>query len=253
MTQANIFLEGEFPYSEECLGNSIHSWLSYQIALNRNYSLAESSINVTFGEYLAQYVSKLELEKELKYFGSRWTDAFFVRRDAVDTPYYFEFKYTKNGSTRNQPEKQRVFNDLMRLNSIDDCNSYKFFLMAGKSEEFMTDFEQLIPGKTVRKNKLPPTNKSPMTVYNSVYNKMFSFDMNAPDRIINVNDPDILNLITGFDKEYSKDYRNNPTVPYAQFSQDISKITTKLVFLSCMGTSARVGMWEITKTQLITI
>ena len=151
MTQANTFLEGEFPYSEECLGNSIHSWLSYQIALNHNYSLAESSINVPFGEYLAQYISKLELEKELKYFGSRWTDAFFVRRETVDTPYYFEFKYTKNGSTRNQPEKQRVFNDLMRLNSIDDSNSHKFFLMAGKSEEFMTDFEQLIPGKTVKK------------------------------------------------------------------------------------------------------
>ena len=49
-------------------------------------------------------------------------------------------------------------------------------------------------------------------------------------------------------KKYANDYRNNP-VPYVQFSQDISKITTKLVFLSCMGTSARVGIWEITKTQ----
>ena len=88
-----------------------------------------------------------------------------------------------------------------------------------------------------------------MTVYNSVYNKMFSFDMNNPDIVIDTSDSDISDLITGFDQKYSKDYRNNPTVPYAQFSQDISKITTKLVFLSCMGTSARVGIWEITKTQ----
>ena len=136
----------------------------------------------------------------------------------------------------------------MRLNSIDDSNSRKFFLMAGKSEEFITDFEQLIPGQTVTKNKLTPTNKSPTTVYNSVYNKMFSFDEKNRDRIINVSDPDISNLITGFDQKYANDYRNNP-VPYVQFSQDISKITTKLVFLSCMGTSARVGIWEITKTQ----
>ena len=249
MTQANTFLEGDFPYSEECLGNSIQSWLSYQIALNRNYSLAEASINVPFGEYLAQYVSKLELEKELKYFGSRWTDAFFVRREAAGMPYYFEFKYTKNGSTRNQPEKQRVFNDLMRLNSIDDSNSRKFFLMAGKSEEFFTDFEQLIPGQTVTKNKLTPTNRPPTTVYNSVYNKMFSFDVNNPNKTINVVDSEISGLITGFNQKYVNDYRNNPGVPYARFSQDISKIMTKLVFLSCEGTSARVGIWEVVKAQ----
>ncbi|MCQ2316312.1 MAG: hypothetical protein MJZ85_06470 [Bacteroidales bacterium] len=250
MSDAKHFFSKDFNYSEENLGNSIQSWLSYQIALNRNYDLAESSINTPFGEYLAQYVSELEMEKELKYFGSRWTDAFFKRRDLVDVPYYFEFKYTKSGSTRKQSEKQRVFNDLMRLNSIDDNNSRKFFLLAGKSEEFLTDFEQLISGQTVTKNKLIPTNKSSTTVYNSIYNKMFSFDMNNPYTIIDVVDPEISGLITGFDQKYANDYRNNLSVPYAQFSQDISKITTKLVFLSCIGTSARVGIWEIIKTQL---
>lgn len=248
MSDAKHFFSRDYKYSEEDLGNSIQSWLSYQIALNRNYGLAESSINAPFGEYLAQYVSELEMEKELKYFGSRWTDAFFKLRDFADDLYYFEFKYTKNGSTRNQPEKQRVFNDLMRLNSIDDNKSHKYFIMAGKSEEFMTDFEQLIPGQAVAKNKLPPTNKSPIIAYNSVYNKMFSFDVNKPNTTINVTDPEISNLIIGFDQKYVNDYRNN-SVPYTQFSQDISKITTKLVFLSCMGTSARVGIWEITKTQ----
>ena len=248
MSDAKHFFSRDYKYSEEDLGNSIQSWLSYQIALNRNYGLAESSINAPFGEYLAQYVSELEMEKELKYFGSRWTDAFFKLRDLVDDLYYFEFKYTKNGSTRNQPEKQRVFNDLMRLNSIDDNKSHKYFLMAGKSEEFMTDFEQLIPGQTVAKNKLPPTNKSQTIAYNSVYNKMFSFDEKNRDRIIDVSDSDISNLIKGFDQKYSKDYRNNSAVPYTHFSADISKITTTLVFLSNMG-SARVGIWEITKTQ----
>ena len=76
MTAAKHFLSKDYKYSETDLGKSIQSWLSYQIALNRNYSLAESSINFPFGEYLSQYVSELELEKELKYFGSRWTDAF---------------------------------------------------------------------------------------------------------------------------------------------------------------------------------
>ena len=249
MTAAKLFLSEDYKYSENDLGKSIQSWLSYQIALNRNYSIAESSINFPFGEYLSQYVSELELEKELKYFGSRWTDAFFKLKDSVDVPYFFEFKYTKKGSTRNQPEMQRVFDDLMRLNSINYKKSRKFFIMAGESEKFTTDFEQLKPGRTVTKNKLPPTNRTSNTAYNSVYNKMFSFDEKNPNKRITLNDPDISKLIKGFNSKYSKDYRNNPTLTYSQFSKKISKITTTLVFLSNMGSSARVGIWEVKRSR----
>ena len=133
----------------------------------------------------------------------------------------------------------------MRLNSINYRKSRKFFIMAGESEKFTADFEQLKSGRTVTKNKLPPTNRTSNISYNSVYNKMFSFDEKNPNKKINVTDPDISKLINGFGKKYSKDYRNNSAVTYKLFLEKISKITTTLVFLSSKSTSARVGIWEV--------
>ena len=247
MSDAKHFFSKDYNYSEKDLGKSIQSWLSYQIALNRNYSLAESSINFPFGEYLAQYVAELELEKQIEYFESRWYDAFFKIRDN-DISYYFEFKYTKEGSTRNQPGKQRVFNDLMRLNAFDDHMSRKFFIMAGKSEDFICDFEQLTLGETLSGKKLVPTNQQKSVKYSSVYNKMFSFDLKNPDIIIDLNDDKIGVLLQGFDSEYKKNYINQSFIPYSAFLLGASNIKTSLKFISRNGFSAKVGIWEVTRS-----
>ena len=136
------------------LAKSIQAWLEYHIVQNRSYVLSESSIAYPIAEYLGQYKDSAEMEHALKYFRPERCDMAFKLRDDVarglSIPYYFEFKYTQGGSTRKQDEQQRVFDDLMRLNSIDEPNSKKYFLMAGASRDFFQDFQYYTPRVTLR-------------------------------------------------------------------------------------------------------
>ena len=136
-------------FSIQNLARSIQAYLEYRIVLDRKYSLKEASIDEPFTAYINQHKDSAELECALNYFKEQRCDAVFkLKKDIqqkIDIPYYLEFKYTQGESSRHQAEKQRVFDDLMRLNSIDTSGAKKYFMMAGASIDFFQDFQYLTP------------------------------------------------------------------------------------------------------------
>lgn len=136
-------------FSIQNLARSIQAYLEYRIVLDRKYSLKEASIDEPFTAYINQHKDSAELECALNYFKEQRCDAVFkLKKDIqqkIDIPYYLEFKYTQGQSSRHQAEKQRVFDDLMRLNSIDTSGAKKYFMMAGASIDFFQDFQYLTP------------------------------------------------------------------------------------------------------------
>ncbi len=149
-------------FSIQNLARSIQAYLEYRIVQDRKYILKESSIDEPFAEYISRYKDSAELECALKYFRQERCDVAFKLKDDImaghTIPYYFEFKYTQGGSTRKQDEQQRVFDDLMRLNSIDENGAKTYFLMAGTKVDFFSDFQYFTPNVTLKtsKNNLCP-------------------------------------------------------------------------------------------------
>lgn len=88
--------------------------MSYTSAVGRSYVLAESSIKYPLAEYLERTnPENIKLEYNHPKLEKRRIDIYFKSSD--DTETLIEFKFIKDKSTRSDDEKQRIFNDLMRL------------------------------------------------------------------------------------------------------------------------------------------
>lgn len=233
------------------LATAVMWWLSYTSAVGRNYVLSEGSIKFPASEYLERStIDEIELEYGHPKLSRKRFDLFFRKNSIEKTA--FEFKYIKNGSTRTQDEKQRVFNDLMRLHLILDTDHKAYFLICGNQSDFIKDFQKISPSKaqfiTPRQQGSLPTK----IISEGFYTKWFSFDANSPDTEIDLNDTvkeykDIYDL---FFKEYA-----DPHLAKAKTAlQRPDKIKTTLVFLSGnveqptgLFQPAKIGIWEISK------
>lgn len=313
------------PFTINLFSKTIQSWLEYTISRNQSHVLRETSLDGPACDLLNQYMEYIELETKLKYFKRHRCDLAFKLGNSHGTvltePCYFEFKYTRKGSTRNNDEQQRVFDDLMRLNSIDEPSAKKFFLMAGSKLDFIRDFQYFsksaimptgsnhqcplqkmhmqlnssighspsagssqnlqfvfscanvmvlsnpILSNTVIPSSCPidakinidcplfnigifPSCSSQGLNSNNVYNEMFSFDISQPEKQIDINNPLISPLISGFKKEYKKccvKKNKGRGKAYDVFIDDIKKIKTTLRYITHNDCLARVAVWEVTK------
>ncbi len=246
-------------FSIPALSKSIQSWLEYHISQNRSYVLSESSIAYPIAEYLNQYRDSVELEHILAYFMRRRCDLVFkLKSDVVrgiDSPHYFEFKYTQNGSTRDKDEQQRVFDDLMRLNSIDAPAAKKYFLMAGVSTDFYEDFQNYTETDTSEStndisNMAVTTSQKKVEKKKNIYRQMFSFSISRPKKVICVNNELIEPLVEGFKNDYKTCCRKKNRgrgKAYDTFIDEIKQIKTTLQYISPKDCLARLAIWEITK------
>src|SRR3990172_6238027 len=125
------------------LATAVMWWLSYTSAVGRNYILSEGAIKFPASEYLERSkTDEIELEYGHPKLSRKRFDLFFRKNAIEDT--VFEFKYIKNGSTRTQDEKQRIFNDLMRLHLfLDNTNQKGYFLICGNQSDFIKDFQKI--------------------------------------------------------------------------------------------------------------
>jgi hypothetical protein len=226
-------------------------WLSYTSAVGRNYVLSEGSIKFPASEYLERStIDEIELEYNHPKLSRKRFDLFFRKNTNEKTA--FEFKYVKNGSTRTQDEKQRIFNDLMRLFLILDNDHKAYFLICGNQSDFIKDFQKISPSTkqfiTPRIQGSLPTK----IVSEGFYTKWFSFDANLPDTEIdlNNNEKEYKDIYDLFFKEYA-----DPHLVKAKTAlQRPDKIKTSLVFLSGnveqptgLFQPAKIGIWEIAK------
>lgn len=238
------------------MATAVMLWLSYKSAVGRNYVLSESALRFPVSEYLGQSdVEEIELEfGHPKLFKKRF-DLFF--KDNLKDNNVFEFKYIKKGSTRTDDEKQRVFDDLMRLNLYLSANQKGYFLICGDQFQFISSFQTLLLKPTTSDGTFIQSrfrSSAPKTVSpNGFYTEWFSFDSDNPEKIIDIKNAtgEYKKIYECFQTDYSDSYKKKGNgkllLP--------DSVKTKLVFLSedfknqqGLFQPAKIGIWEIIRT-----
>ncbi len=217
------------------LAIALLSWLNYIYAVNRSLILSESSLKIPIVDYLLSVnVTDLNLEFSHPYFKRRRIDLLYrTKEENVLPKRAFEFKYVKNESTKKTAEKQRILNDILRLYFLDK-DTQGYFLITGKEKDFLQDFKDLPLEEEI--------NNTYSGIVKIFYEEWFSFDINNPEREINLNTTDInySSFYVDFENEYKKDAKNQFQMP--------QKVKTKLVYLSEKKDNLlSIGIWEILK------
>lgn len=221
------------------LASAVIWWLNYISAVGRNYIINESSIKYPVAEYLEKSIC----EKNNIKFGFNHPVLFdrsldlFYKRDDLETA--FEFKFIKDGSTTSPGEKQRIFNDLMRLFFLGP-EQKGYFLICGIKSEFKNSFMEI---------KIPSDKSVPISpkVLSPFYEEWFCFNDTPKEKTINLNKSDS-NYKEIYDK-FFKDYKAKPgkTMIRPDF------IKTKMIFISQelidsnIPENLRIGIWEVLK------
>ncbi len=239
------------------LATTVMWWLSYTSAVGRGYVLSESALKFPIAEYLERSaIDEIELEYEHPKLLMKRFDLYF--RNNKNENNVFEFKYIKNGSTRNPDEKQRIFNDLMRLYLYLNINNKSFFLICGKQFEFISNFQKLLStpsNEDPSKYITPHHSDSQETIQqNGFYSEWFSFNRENPNCVIHLtsSSEDYGNIYKRFKDDYGASYsqktRNTLCMP--------DSISTNLVFLSedikkdmSVFHPNKIGIWEIQKSS----
>jgi hypothetical protein len=236
------------------LATAVMWWLSYTSAVGRNYVLSEGAIKFPASEYLERSkLDEIELEFNHPKLSRKRFDLFFRKNSVENTA--FEFKYIKNGSTRTQDEKQRIFNDLMRLYLYLDKSNKGYFLICGNQSDFVKDFQTILtqPKDTTGNLYIKPRQKDslPKTIQpEGFYTEWFSFDTDKPDKEIDLKTSidEYKNIYDLFFKEYSDPYLVKTKFDLTR----PDKIMTKLVFLSGnteqptgLFQPSKIGIWEV--------
>lgn len=143
------------------MGSAIAHWLGFQEKIGRSFMMNEDALKYPLSDYLVNEgnieIKSVELERPHPNFSNRFVDLTIIDNTTKQLNNFFELKLATS-YTRQQKEKQRIFNDLIRLYlaslvSTDKC----FFIITGKSVNFQRDFKDF------------PTN------VNGFYRKWFSF------------------------------------------------------------------------------
>lgn len=223
------------------MASAVVWWLNYLTAVGRQYVINENSIKYPVAEYLEKSICEkdsIKLEKNHPLLKSRSLDLFY-RKDKEETA--FEFKFIKNGSTLKQSEKQRVFNDLLRLHYFLEAGGTKaYFLICGIKSEFTNSFMS-IPKAT--NTKLPISPKT----YDLFYSEWFSFTDKPSEKIIDLN-----NAKSEYQNIY-KTYFNDYKAKKGKVMNRPKSLTTKMVFISQehidsnIPENLRIGIWEVIK------
>ena len=240
------------------MATAIMWWLSYTSAVGRNYVLSEGAIKFPLSEYLeTSNIENLILEYGHPKLSRKRIDLFYQekQKDSTTENFAFEFKYIKNGSTRTPDEKQRVFNDLMRLHYFNQDKQKGYFLICGGQNDFVSDFQRIksTPKKVNGKLILDTTTKDTepdKIVAQGFYTHWFSFDNKNKDVEIDLTtlDDDYKDIYALFFSEYAEPYKT-------KVKADIpkpDKIKTRLVFLSGdieqptkLFQPSKIGIWEV--------
>lgn len=245
----------EFKVSQ--LGTALMWWLSYTTSVGRDYVLSESSIKLPLAEYLERSnVTGIVLEYGHPKLSKRRFDLFFQTKDTKSNKQNnaFEFKYIKNSSTIKSDEKQRIFDDLLRLHLYLENDNNSYFLICGDQYEFSTNFQNIpTPKNSASNNYITPKTINSVVQLNQsngFYTEWFSFDISNPDKKIDLQNQntEYKSIYDGFVSDYSNAY-NKKTGLTLQLPKSI---TTQLVFLTqsnqhTTGISepSKIGIWKV--------
>ncbi|MBO4654849.1 MAG: hypothetical protein J5644_04830 [Bacteroidales bacterium] len=175
------------------LAISIQSWLNYINTISLSNVLAESSVRYPLADFLERRGGyKIILEKVHPKLKDRQIDFTIETEDGKS---YVELKVVRN-NTRTTAEKQRVFNDLIRLALLAEGNVDCYFIMCGKSDSFVGDFKSISKST----GKIQPRGKNARKpLPKGDYAKWFPFVI---DKSKDVNRCNYKKWFDAFEKEY---------------------------------------------------
>lgn len=236
------------------LGSTVQSWLNYISSVGRKFVLSESSIKMPLAEFIGTKIADTEAVK-LEYLHPnlfmKRMDLYFKKKNSVNEfQTAFEFKYVKDASTLDNVEKQRIFNDLMRLHIFIENASIEtkgYFLICGSQYEFDQSFQKILtPIK-----KFGPRTNTPVVIPKQVgfYTEWFKFDYSDPEQTINLYTigTEHISFYDDFFAKYEKPYEKQTKRKLARPQE----IKTKLIFISQdndqkdVPEPMKIGIWEI--------
>jgi hypothetical protein len=224
------------------LAAAVINWMNYVSAVGRSYVINEGSIKIPLTEYLEVNSFKPNLEDPHPFFKQKRFDLNFKSNKNTDS-YYFEFKYINDDSTRTLSERQRIFNDLMRLHFVKSQNTKCCFLICGMQEYFNISFQNL--DINANYNLQSSQNRSNNKKF---YTEWFDF-LSDKEMIIDLKNKsdEYSDLYVEFEKKYKTPYEEKTKKTFIM----PTSIKTKLVFLSeeqkatNIPNTYKIGIWEI--------
>lgn len=215
------------------MGSAIAHWLGFQEKIGRSFMMNEDALKYPLSDYLVNEgnieIKSVELERPHPNFSNRFVDLTIIDNTTKQLNNFFELKLATS-YTRQQKEKQRIFNDLIRLHlaslvSTDKC----FFIITGKSANFQRDFKDF------------PTN------VNGFYRKWFSFTkgQSLTFDVATETDTTYLNIYNGFVNKYQAAYQGTG----GAVLQLPNSITTKCEFITAYRKQFvpyMAGIWSVT-------
>lgn len=131
--------------TEDKMGGAIAHWLGFQEKIGRGFMMNEDAIKYPLSDYLVNdggcSINSIELERAHPNFSNRLMDVAIINNQQISNA--FELKLAKT-TTRHQSERQRIFNDLMRMHLVTQVSTDKcYFIITGKSVHFQRDFKNL--------------------------------------------------------------------------------------------------------------
>lgn len=248
------------------IGASLHNWLNYISTVQRGYVLAESSIIYPVSEYVASQTgnTKVFLEEEHPNLTGKFIDLrLFKRFLGENVEFGFEFKYARIDYTEKSGEKQRIFDDLLRLKIFKESkkNRKAYFIICGSQLDFLKSFQSI--GWSINHDpttglpipyiiKVDDVDNLNIVKPNGFYTNWFQFKFEDKTNLIknfNVSDTAIVptTIYDGFFDDYEKALKGTLTkAKIAAWS-----ISTKLVFMSDINNMKeltnpmRVAIWEV--------
>ncbi len=258
------------------------SWLAYHISVNREIILSEHVVKIPIADYLAQYTGDIKFELKIDAFYDRRFDLYFKLENGKE--YVIEFKFAKQKHSDAEAEKQRVFNDLIRLNTISD-KMETYFMMVGEKTKFLNNFVNFNKTQKINPKSVAPIVAKPNPVHISapsatslaismshpqngtvkkrkpvvvntpnIYEKMFVFAVQkgqSDELVVNMSDADIKPLVKEFKGKYKLDKKFASVHHFKTISSyfsSIKNLKTKLICCSkddSDGSSAGIGVWKI--------
>ena len=219
------------------MGAAITHWLGFQDKIGRNFMMNEDALKYPLADYLVNAgnidVGNIRLEHPHPNFSGRHVDLAIIDSTTTQINNIFELKLAKS-TTRNTTQKQRIFDDLMRLylgsiETTDKC----YFIITGKTQEFEGNFRMLSVSKTNKTN---------------FYEKWFAFNLSKTVQTtttFNVaieTDQNYQSIYQKFITKYSE-YKYQGTTPL----QLPNQITTTCEFVTAPSYDLpyMAGIWSI--------
>lgn len=223
--------------------NSVSYWLCFQEKIGRKFMINESSLKYPIADFFTNHhfpVNNINLEFNHPIFKKRRID--IVLKENNELKIIFELKIASY-NTSQKKEKERIFNDLMRLYTLAKKDSLKtYFIMSGDYQDFLTFFRSIENKKELKEStELDYNIKDP----SGYFTKWFSF--NKEEEVVidieNENEEKYRIIYDNFFAEYEikKDMNFEKKLP--------SKITTKCIDISPLSNESPLpyltAIWEI--------